>query len=100
MGYDGGKCSSCDAPIENVYEYTKKYPEFELRHRVKGGLTGFAQLYGKYNTTPAHKLRLDMIYIERYSLLLDIRLIFLTLPILFSRESTEGVAPREEAKCS
>ena len=41
-----------------------------------------------------------MIYIERYSLLLDIRLIFLTLPILFSRESTEGVAPREEAKCS
>lgn len=76
--------------IENVYEYAKKYPEFELRHRVKAGLTGFAQLYGKYNTTPKDKLHMDLIYIETYSLLLDIKLLILTFKILFMRESTEG----------
>lgn len=76
--------------IENVYEYAKKYPEFELRHRVKAGLTGFAQLYGKYNTTPEDKLHMDLIYIETYSLLLDIKLLILTFKILFMRESTEG----------
>ena len=85
---------------EIAEQYAQTIPEFDYRLKVRGGLTGYAQIYGKYNTTPAHKLRLDMIYIERYSLLLDIRLMFLTLPILFSRESTEGVAPREEAKCS
>ena len=76
--------------IENVYEYSKKYPEFELRHRVKGGLTGFAQLYGKYNTSPEDKLHMDLIYIETYSLLLDIKLLILTIKVLFMRESTEG----------
>ena len=76
--------------IENVYEYSKKYPEFELRHRVKAGLTGFAQLYGKYNTSPEDKLNMDLIYIETYSLLLDLKLLILTVKILFMRESTEG----------
>lgn len=76
--------------IENVYEYSKKYPEFELRHRVKGGLTGFAQLYGKYNTSPEDKLNMDLIYVETYSLLLDIKLLILTFKVLFMRESTEG----------
>lgn len=76
--------------IENVYEYSKKYPEFELRHRVKGGLTGFAQLYGKYNTSPEDKLHMDLIYIETYSLLLDIKLLIITFKVLFMRESTEG----------
>lgn len=76
--------------IENVYEYSKKYPEFELRHRVKGGLTGFAQLYGKYNTSPEDKLHMDLIYIETYSLLLDLKLLILTFKVLFMRESTEG----------
>lgn len=76
--------------IENVYEYSKKYPEFELRHRVKGGLTGFAQLYGKYNTSPEDKLHMDLIYIETYSLLLDLKLLVLTFKVLFMRESTEG----------
>lgn len=76
--------------IENVYEYSKKYPEFELRHRVKGGLTGFAQLYGKYNTSPEDKLHMDLIYVETYSLLLDIKLLILTFKVLFMRESTEG----------
>lgn len=76
--------------IENVYEYSNKYPEFELRHRVKAGLTGFAQLYGKYNTTPEDKLHMDLIYIETYSLFLDLKLMILTLKVLFMKESTEG----------
>ena len=75
--------------------YRRELPEFDYRLKVPGGLTGYAQIYGKYNTTPADKLRLDMIYIENYSLLLDIRLMLLTLRILFTRESTQGVQ-----KCS
>lgn len=78
--------------IENVYEYSSAYPEFELRHRVKAGLTGFAQLYGKYNTSPEDKLNMDLMYIETYSLLQDIKLLILTFKILFMRESTEGFA--------
>ncbi len=76
--------------IENVYEYSCLNPEFELRHRVKGGITGFAQLYGKYNTTPEDKLHMDLTYIETYSLLLDLKLMILTFKVLFMRESTEG----------
>ncbi len=75
---------------ENVYEYTKLYPEFNLRHRVKGGLTGYAQIYGKYNTSPEDKLNMDLIYIEKYSLLLDLKLVVMTFKILFQKESTEG----------
>ena len=59
--------------------------------KVKGGLTVYSQIYGKYNTTPLDKLKLDLMYIESYSVLLDIRLIFLTLKIMFTKESTEGV---------
>lgn len=76
--------------IENVYLYTKMLPEFNLRHRVKAGLTGYAQIYGKYNTSPADKLNMDLIYIERYSLLLDFKLMLMTIKILFMKESTEG----------
>lgn len=76
--------------IENVYEYTSAYPEFELRHKVKAGLTGFAQLYGKYNTSPEDKLNMDLIYIENYSLLQDVKLLILTVKVLFMKESTEG----------
>ncbi|MEE1278887.1 MAG: sugar transferase, partial [Acutalibacteraceae bacterium] len=75
---------------EHVYMYTEKYPEFDLRHRVKGGLTGYAQIYGKYNTTPKDKLMMDLIYIENYSILLDLKLLFMTFKILFMKESTEG----------
>lgn len=74
-----------------VDEYCKEIPEFAYRMRVKGGLTGFAQIYGKYNTSPYDKLRLDLMYIENYSLLLDIKLIILTVRIMFSKESTEGI---------
>ena len=61
------------------------------RLKVKAGLTGYAQIYGKYNTTPLDKLKLDLMYIETYSVFMDIRLIFLTLKIMFTKESTEGV---------
>lgn len=72
-------------------EYCKEIPEFAYRLKVRGGLTGYAQIYGKYNTSAYDKLRLDLMYIENYSLLLDIKLIILTLRIIFSKESTEGV---------
>ena len=72
-------------------EYYKEIPEFAYRLKVKGGLTGYAQIYGKYNTSAYDKLRLDLMYIENYSLLLDVKLIILTLRILFSKDSTEGV---------
>ena len=77
-------------------EYCKDIPEFAYRLKVRGGLTGYAQIYGKYNTTAYDKLRLDLMYIENYSLLLDIKLMILTLRILFSKESTEGVDKAEE----
>lgn len=76
--------------VENVYEYTKMYPDFNMRHRVKGGLTGYAQIYGKYNTRPEDKLKMDLIYIEQYSIFLDFKLLLMTIKILFMKESTEG----------
>ena len=72
-------------------EYYKELPEFAYRLKVRGGLTGYAQIYGKYNTSAYDKLRLDLMYIENYSLLLDIKLIVLTLRIIFSKDSTEGI---------
>jgi len=66
-------------------------PEFAYRMKVKAGLAGFAQVYGKYNTTPYDKLKLDLIYIEQYSLMLDLKLMLLTLKVLLWPDSTEGV---------
>jgi len=77
-------------------EYCKDIPEFDYRLKVRGGLTGYAQIYGKYNTSAYDKLRLDLMYIENYSLLLDIKLIILTLRIIFSKESTEGIDKQQE----
>ena len=74
-----------------IDEFCKEMPEFAYRTRVKGGLTGYAQVYGKYNTIPYDKLRFDLTYIENYSILLDLKLMILTLRILFSKESTEGI---------
>ena len=76
--------------VENVEKYTEELPQFAYRLQVKSGLTGYAQLYGKYNTSAYDKLRLDLIYIENRSLILDLKLIMLTLKILFIPESTEG----------
>ena len=64
---------------------------------MKGGLTGYAQVYGKYNTTAYDKLKLDLMYIQNYSLLLDIQIIFKTVKILFMKESTEGFDAEDAA---
>ncbi len=72
-------------------KYAEIIPEFPYRLKVKAGLTGFAQVYGKYNTTPYDKLKLDMTYIENYSFLLDLKLMMMTLKILFLKENTEGI---------
>ena len=82
--------------VENVEAYSQEMPEWHFREEVKAGLTGYAQIYGKYNTSAYDKLRLDLMYIENYSLLLDIRLIFQTVRILLSKESTEGFEQQEE----
>ena len=79
-------------------EYCKDIPEFAYRLKVRGGLTGYAQIYGKYNTSAYDKLRLDLMYIENYSFMLDIKLIILTLRIIFSKESTEGIDKQFEAQ--
>ncbi len=72
-------------------DYSKIIPEFPFRLKVKAGLTGFAQVYGKYNTTPYDKLKLDLTYIENYTFMLDIKLMLLTFKILFQKENTEGL---------
>ena len=64
---------------------------------MKGGLTGYAQVFGKYNTTALDKLKMDLIYVTNFSLLLDLLIIIETLKILFRKESTEGFS-EERAK--
>ena len=76
--------------VEHVEVYTRQIPEFVYRMKVKGGLTGYAQVYGKYNTTAYDKLKLDLMYIQNYSLMMDVGIIFKTVKILFMKESTEG----------
>ena len=85
--------------VENVEKYTAELPEFEYRLRVKAGLTGLAQIEGKYNTSPSDKLVMDLMYIENYSLLEDIKLILKTPTVIFkSEESTEAFSNDKENK--
>ncbi|MFI3284172.1 MAG: exopolysaccharide biosynthesis polyprenyl glycosylphosphotransferase [Erysipelotrichaceae bacterium] len=76
---------------EIVKENIDELPEFNYRLKVKAGLTGYAQIYGKYNTTLKDKLLLDLMYIENYSFFLDIKLVLMTVKIIFIKDSTEGV---------
>ena len=76
---------------EIIKQYMEVMPEFEYRMKVKAGLAGYAQVYGKYNTTPYDKLKLDLAYIENYSVWLDLKLMLLTLKVLLWPDSTEGV---------
>lgn len=76
---------------ELAAEIEKEIPEFSYRLKVKAGLTGYAQVYGKYNTTSYDKLKLDLTYIRNYSIFLDLKLIFMTPKIMLLKESTEGV---------
>ncbi|MBR4973753.1 MAG: exopolysaccharide biosynthesis polyprenyl glycosylphosphotransferase [Clostridia bacterium] len=84
--------------IEHIKQYSEEIPEFQYRLKVRGGLTGYAQLYGKYNTTPYDKLQLDLMYIQNYSFFLDIRLILMTVKIMFMKESTEGFTKENSKK--
>lgn len=74
-----------------VDQFAKDIPEYNLRHTVKAGLTGLAQIQGKYNTSAADKLKYDLLYINNYSFSLDLKLIMRTLNILLKKSSTEGV---------
>ena len=76
---------------EIAAQYEEELPEFALRLQAKAGLTGYAQVYGKYNTTPYDKLQMDLMYIANPSLAEDFKIIFATIKILFEKESTEGV---------
>lgn len=81
---------------EIAEEYERELPEFKLRLKVKAGLTGYAQIYGKYNTNPYEKLEMDLLYISKMSILTDIMLIFATIKILFIKKSTEGIEEGKE----
>ncbi len=77
---------------EIAREYEERLPEFALRLQVKAGLTGYAQVYGKYNTSPYDKLQMDLMYIAHSSFLGDLRLIFMTIKVLFMAKSVEGIS--------
>ena len=81
-------------PERPIYadEYSKMVKNFDIRYLVKAGLTGYAQVYGRYNTKVSDKVLLDSIYINTFSIWLDLKLIVLTILIMFTKESTEGVA--------
>ena len=81
--------------VEHVEKYSEQIPEFTCRYKVRGGLTGYAQIFGKYNTSAYNKLKMDLMYIQNYSLALDIKLIIMTLKILFKKDSTEGFKERK-----
>lgn len=76
---------------EIAEQYEKIYPSFALRLQVKAGLTGYAQIYGKYNTEPIDKLKMDLYYINKMSFLYDVQLCFMTIKTLFMKESTAAV---------
>ena len=76
---------------EIAAQYEEEMPAFSLRLQVKAGLTGYAQVYGKYNTNPHDKLEMDLMYINKMSIVEDLRLMFATVRVLFMKESTEGI---------
>ncbi len=87
--------------LENVTKYEQEVPEFKYRQQMKAGLTGLAQIDGKYNTSPKDKAILDLMYIENFTLLMDWKLILRTVTIFFRRDSTEGFGSpkKREVNC-
>lgn len=79
--------------IEHVEKYTKEIPEFVFRSKVKAGLTGYAQVVGRYNTSAYDKLKMDLMYIANYSIIEDFKLLLMTVKIMFVKSSTEGFQP-------
>ena len=76
---------------ELIEKYSKYVEAFPYRTKVKAGLTGYAQIMGKYNSNPYNKLLYDLMYVQKFSVILDMKLILMTLKIMFMKESTEGV---------
>lgn len=74
-----------------VEQFIKEKPEYAYRHNVKPGITGLAQIAGKYNTTAYDKLIYDLIYIQEVSVKTDLIIMLQTLKVMISKESTEGV---------
>ena len=85
--------------MKNVETYTEELPEFKYRLRMKAGLTGYAQIVGKYNTTPKDKLIMDMMYIEQFSVLRDIQLIFQTVIVLLKSSDSTEAFEKKKKKC-
>ena len=85
---------------EIAAQYEREIPEFRLRLQVKAGLTGYAQVYGRYNTDPYDKLELDLLYMNHMNTLEDLKLMFATIRILFMKESTDGVEAGKETAMS
>ncbi len=84
---------------ELAHEYEQSMPEFDFRLRVKAGLTGYAQVTGLYDTTPYDKLKMDLMYIEQYSMLLDLRIIMMTIKtVIFPGETNEKIKHQDELK--
>ena len=77
--------------LKDTKERCQEIPDYMERYKAKAGLTGYAQVYGKYNTSAYDKLRMDLMYVENYSFILDIKLILMTIRTLFRKDSTEGV---------
>lgn len=74
-----------------VEQFKQEIPEYVYRHNVKPGITGMAQVYGKYNTIPYHKLIYDLIYIQKCNVLIDFVIMLQTVKVLVTKSSTEGV---------
>ena len=79
--------------LSNIERYKESYPDFAYREKMKAGITGYAQIEGRYNTTPEDKLMLDLMYIESFSIWLDIKLLMRTATVIFKRDSTQGFVP-------
>ena len=82
--------------LKNVEEYTAEVPEFSYRLAVKAGLTGYAQIAGKYNTAPKEKMMMDLMYIENYSIWRDIKIMLQTITVFFHKDSTEAFDEKKE----
>ena len=83
--------------LDNINKYKLELPAFAYREKMKAGLTGYAQIEGRYNTTPEDKVMLDLMYIESFSVWQDIKLIFRTLTVFFKSDSTQGFEPAPPA---
>ena len=79
-----------------VEQFTAEMPEYAYRHNVKPGITGMAQVYGKYNTTAFDKLVYDLMYIQKCSILTDLSIIIQTVKVLFTQSATEGTGVKQE----